>query len=285
MNTVAVAFQCELKKIFWRPKYIVILIIYALIGLGTGMFATTGDSLGTASGIFFSLSGPNALYSALSTYRMFLIPLAVFMLAADIFTHELESKSVKCVLLRPVSRFDAYLAKCLAMLCYIAIALGAGFVVLAARQVISAAIAGTTANPYGLPAALRAAPGAAAGAASQGLTALSVLSMLGEALASYLLTLAPMAAYIAFASFVAVLIRSPALVMFLCIVSYLVFAFFGTFNSSVGAALFTTYTGWYRMWLGHRLPWQSLLTTAGLLLSTSVVFFGFGYFLFDKKDI
>ena len=266
MNAVAVAFQCELKKIFWRPKYIVMLVIYALIGLGAGMFSTVSSNLGTLSGAFFSLSGPNAMYSALSTYRTLLIPLAVFMLAADVFTHELESKSVKCVLLRPVSRFDAYLAKCLSMLCYIAIALGTGFAVLAARQIISAAIGGSPFQSGPLP-------------------TLPLLSMLGEALASYALTLAPMAAYIAFACFIAVLVRSPALVMFLCIVSYLAFAFVSTFYTGVSVALFTTYTGWYRMWLGHRLPWGSLLTTAGVLASTCVAFFGFGYFIFDRKDI
>jgi hypothetical protein len=94
-----------------------------------------------------------------------------------------------------------------------------------------------------------------------------------------------MAAFVAFAAFVSVLLRSPALVMFLCIVSFMAFSFFGTFNNNAGAALFTAYTSWYRMWFGERLPWRSLLTTAALLMSTCVAFFGFGFFIFEKKDI
>ena len=279
MDIVLIATKIELRKIFWRPKYCIMLIIYALIGLGAGLSGFSMGSTGSFSDIMFSIRGPDPLFSALTIYRSFLIPLAIFMLSADAFTHELESKSIKCALVRPVSRFDVYLAKCLAIFFYIAIALCAGYIVVASRQIISAIlsphIAGS-AMPFDTV------PQVGAG---QGASALSIITVLGEALVSYVLTLAPMAAFIAFAAFVAVLIRSPALVMFLCIVSYIALSFFSTFNTAAGAALFTTYSGWYRMWLGNRLPWRSLLTTAGVLLSTCVAFFGFGYFLFDKKDI
>ena len=299
MNTVLVAMQNELRKIFWRPKYCILLIIYALIGLGAGLSGFSvggaGTGTGTVAEILVTVRGPNPLFSALTIYRSFLIPLAIFMLSADVITHELESKSIKCALVRPVSRFDVYLAKSLAILAYIAIALSAGFIIVAVRQILSAILAPsvspsiTTSLAPIQPSAVDPVPfGAASPAAAatgQSSSALAALYTLGEAFVSYALTLAPMAAFIAFATFIAVLIHSPALVMFLCIASYIAFSFFGTFNTAVGAALFTTYSGWYRMWLGYRLPWRSLLTTAGVLLSTCVAFFGFGYFIFEKKDI
>jgi ABC-2 type transport system permease protein len=195
-----------------------------------------------------------------------LLPLAIFMLAADVFTHELESGSIKCVITRPVSRFDAYLAKCCAILCYIAITLGVGYFL---SQIFQIVIYFTGADQSA--AGPLYAPIGAAGAA--------------EALAAYALTLAPMAAFIAYACFISVLIRSPALVMFLCIASYIALSVFGTFYNGAGAALFTTYTSWYRMWLGERLPLRNLAPAAGVLLSTCVALFGFGYFIFEKRDI
>jgi len=285
LKTVTTAIYCELRKIFWRPKYWIILAAYAAIGLGAGMIGASGYSLRAIAEFTYTVTGPNVVFGALSVYRTFLIPLAIFMLSADMLTHEIESKSIKCIIVRPVSRFDIYLAKCLSIFIYIAIALGVGFLSVSVWQTVSAGLAGSS---------LSAAPGAVidglqarnAGPRSAGAVSLSYqINLIAEAFVSYALTLIPMAAYIAYAAFIAVLIRSPALVMFLCIISYLAFAFFGTFFNFAGAALFTTYTSWYRMWLGERLPWRSLITTAGLLLSTCVVFFGFGYFIFDKKEI
>ena len=264
MKTVTAALQIEILKIFWRAKYWIILVIYAAIGFGAGMLGASGYSLRAITELTFSVTGPNVVFGVLSVYRSFLLPLAIFMLCADVFTSEIESKSIKCVIARPVSRFDAYLAKCLAILCYNAIALGVGFIVAEAWQIITVVAAGSA--------------GSAGAISAQAATAL-------EALAAYALTLAPMAAFIAFAAFVSVLIHSPALVMFLCIVSYIALSFLGTLYNGFGAALFITYTGWYRMWLGKRLPLRNLAAAAGLLFSTSVAFFGFGFFIFEKRDI
>ena len=278
MKTVTAAFQCELRKIFWRAKYWIMLVVYAAIGLGAGLIGAYGYNPRTITEFTFSITGPNVVFGALSVYRTFLIPLAVFMLAADVFTHELESKSIKCVLVRPISRFDAYLAKSLAILSYTGIALGAGFIAAETWQFVTLALSGN-AVASAMSAATTSGFFGGVLAVAEGLPAIA------EALASYALTMLPMAAFIAVASFIAVLIRSPALVMFLCIVIYILFAFFGTFYAGAGAALFTTYSSWYRMWFGVRLPWRNLLAASGLLLSTIVAFFGFGYFIFDKKEI
>ena len=280
MKTVTAAFQCELRKIFWRAKYWIMLFVYAAIGLGAGLIGASGYNIRTITEFTFSITGPNVVYGALSMYRTFLIPLAVFMLSADVFTQELESKSIKCVLVRPINRFDAYLAKCLAILCYVAIALGIGYIAAETWQIVAWGLSGNASATSGIFGG----DASAAPAASAAYAAARLL-IIAESLASYALTLLPMAAFITVAAFIAILIRSPALVMFLCIVLYILFAFFGTFNSAVGAALFTTYSSWYRMWFGERLPWRNLLAAAGLMLSTCVVFFGFGYFIFDKKEI
>jgi ABC-2 type transport system permease protein len=278
MKTVAIAFSCEMRKIFWRPKYWIMLVIYAAIGLGSSLIGSPGFSLRAFTEFTFTMTGPNTVFGALSVYRIFLLPLVIFMLCADVFTHEIESKSIKCVLVRPVSRFDAYLAKCLSLLCYISVALGVGLASVVIWQAAAAAAAGFTAASGAAIDGLRSRAAVRASLSNQAAVA-------AEALVSYALTLVPMAAFIAYSAFVSVLIKSPALVMFLCIASYLVFSFFGTFYGGVGTLLFTSYSGWYRMWLGERLPLRSVATAAGLMLSTCVAFFGLGYFIFDRKEI
>ena len=277
MNTVATALKCELSKIFWRPKYWILMFIFPFIGLGSGLAGSSGYSLRAITAISSSVTGPNVLFGALSMYRTFLIPLAIFMLVSDVITHEMESKSIKCILVRPISRFDVYLAMSLAVLCYIAMALGVGLVVALVWQVVAAIIVAVVAGVYAEPAL----PGVLGGAGPLS----GQFAMVFEAIAAYALTLVPMAAFIAFAAFIAVVVRSPALVMFLCIVTYLALSFLGTFYNGFGAALFTAYISWYRMWLGERLPLRNLANTSVLLLSTIFAFFGLGYLVFDKKDI
>lgn len=283
MSYFASAFECELKKIMWRPKYRVVLVLYAGIAFLAGLIGMANRGVRAVAGFSFSMTGPDLVLNVLSVYRVFLLPLAIFMLASDVFAHELETKSIKCVLTRPVSRLDAYLAKCSAILCYTAIALGVGFVVSQAIQTAAALTSARAVIAYNpVLGSLRASPAQPPAAAA---SLPSQLSQAAEALLAYVLTLAPMAAFIAFSCFISNVFRSPALVMFLCIVSYIGLSFAGTFNSGASAALFTAYSGWYRMWLGIRLPWGSLAGAAGLLLSTCVIFFGLGFFIFDKKDI
>ena len=296
---VLTAFRNELRKIFWRKKYCAMLVIYAVIGLGFGILGASGLSLRAIAMLSPIAVRQNVVYGALSAYRAALLPLAIFMLAADVFTHELETKSIKCVLTRPVSRLDAYLAKSLAILCYAAVALAVCFVAAQAWQAIAPAVSaqgvdaarpGLSDQPVlpGLP-GQPSQPGQPSAAAGQG-AARSLLSARGarefaEGLAAYALTLVPMAAFVALASFLAVVVHSPALVMFLCIAAYGALTFAGTFLGGFAPALFTTYTSWYRMWLGDRLPLRSLLSAVGLLSSTCVILFGFGYLVFDRKDI
>jgi ABC-2 type transport system permease protein len=275
---VRAALRNELRKIFWRKKYCVMLAVYAAIGLAVGALGASGLNLRAVMLLSPSAARQGVAFGALSACRSVLLPLAVFMLAADSVTHELESKSIKCVLTRPVSRFDAYLAKSLAILCYVAVSLAACFAVAAAWQMFVPGFSGANGAV---------APGSAAYAAgiSRSGAGAPSASALAEAFAAYALTLVPMAAFVSLATFIATLVKSPALVMFLCIASYGALAFAGTFLNGVGAALFTTYTSWYRMWLGYRLPWRSLLSAVGLLCSTCVIFFGLGYLIFERKDI
>lgn len=238
--------RIEFQKIMWRRKYQVLLIIAVGYALAVSLLSTIGITVGPVT-----LSLPNVMFSLLPSFNSFVLPLIIFMLTADLYTYELENKSIKCVITRPISRFSVYFSKALAILCYVALLLGAVYVVTGIFQVIS----------------------------DRG------IKTLGMALIAYLVSLVPLIAFIATASFISVLLSNPSLSMFLNIILYVLMKGAEMVWSNVGALLFTSYTGWYKMWVGSGVPFLHGLTTAGIILSHTLIFFVGGYLLFDRKDV
>ncbi|MDR1061453.1 MAG: ABC transporter permease [Clostridiales bacterium] len=238
--------RAELLKIFWRKKYWALLAVNAALCALIGFLGAAGAEIGSVT-----LRLPNTAFSALSFFCAILLPLAIFMLSTDLYTQEFESKSVKCLLTRPISRLSAYLAKSLAILAYVAISLGAAFLISAAFQIYS------------------------------GRDTASLLN----ALLSYALSLVPMAAFVATAAFIAVLIPGSTLAMFLSVAAYVACAVSGVAWGEAGAVLYTSYIGWYKLWIGQGAPLRQVATALSLLLSHITLFGAFGYLLFDRKDV
>ncbi|MDR3120940.1 MAG: ABC transporter permease [Clostridiales bacterium] len=259
MTTMIVAARVELTKILWRTKYKMLLFVCALLCVPAGLLSLLGVRTDVAT---FTL--PNAAFNTLSVFTAVVLPLIIFMLAADVYTHEIENKSIKCVLTRPVGRLTIFLSKAAAILCYAAIVLGLVFLVSASFQFLSS--------------------GRVLDEASRAFTAEQLLEA-GAALAAYALSVVPMAAFVATAAFLAVLIPSPSLTMFLNIVAYIALSAVGALSTEVGAVLYTSYTGWYRMWMGGGMPPLRLITTLLLLVSHIAIFLAGGYLLFDRKDV
>jgi ABC-2 type transport system permease protein len=241
-----ISMRAELLKIFWRGKYRALLAINAVICALVSLLGVSGVRLGSVT-----LALPNATFNALSLFGPFLLPLAIFMLSADLYAQELESKSIKNVLVRPVNRLSAYMAKALAILAYVAVTLAVLFVISAAFQ------------------------------SAAGFDAMS----LAVALLSYALTLVPLAAFVATAAFFAVLIPNSSLTMFVSVLLYIACSIAGSVWSGVDAVLYTSYVGWHKMWIGQGMPPLSLISASALLLSHIAIFLIGGYLLFDRKEI
>jgi hypothetical protein len=107
-----------------------------------------------------------------------------------------------------------------------------------------------------------------------------------QAFLSYVLSLVPMFVFITTAALLSVVLPTPSLSMFLSILIYGILMLISLLWGSVGAVLFTSYTSWYKMWMGSGfLPSIQVLPTLGLLLSESLIFFTTGFLLFDKKTV
>ncbi|MDR1440448.1 MAG: ABC transporter permease [Clostridiales bacterium] len=242
-----IAMRAELRKIFWRGKYRALLAIDAALCALIGFLGVAGARIGSSVTLLLS----DTAFNALSFFCTLMFPLTIFMLATDLYTQEFESKSIKSILVRPVNRLSAYFAKSLAILAYIAVSMGAMYLISAAFQLYS------------------------------GRNTESLLA----ALASYALSVLPMAAFVATAAFIAVLIPSPTLAMFLSVAAYAACAAAGVAWGEVGAVLYTSYIGWYKMWIGQGVPARSIATALMLLLSHIAIFSTLGYLLFDRKDV
>lgn len=106
-NALSVSFRNELEKLAVRKKYFVLLVITAIIPAAAALAAGTFQgSLGLAS-----IRGMDLPLLILGTFTGFLLPLYTFMVAADLFAGERSDRSVKAILLRPVTRFKVFASK------------------------------------------------------------------------------------------------------------------------------------------------------------------------------
>jgi ABC-2 type transport system permease protein len=235
----------ELRKILIRKKYYVFLLIELLLTAGVVLFTSANgfQALG------FSLDLPNLPYAILNFLTVFVLPLTIFMLCADVFTNEIETGMLKAVLLRPINRFCIFASKMTAVTLYAFLHL----------LTVCAVV-------LGIKILLR----------SQ--TDFILLP------AAYLISVYPMIAFVAFASLISLLVGNSSLAMFGSMLLYFLMQGITLVSAPVGAIFFTSHLGFYRMTLTTH-PTASLLNTLILLTSYIVLLSVGAYWLFDKKEL
>ena len=181
-----------------------------------------------------------------------IVPLIVFMAAADLFCTELQEDTMKSALLRPVTRLKVFSAKIIAIFL-----LGAGFflgtfLICALMQLLS-----------GSP----------------------VLAVLLPTLGAYCIDLIPMLGVVLFAVLMNMLANSPTLAMLLSIGIYAVCKYLNYFLATWGQMLFSAYLQWHKLWLGATLPFGAMLSKIGIVLGSIIIFYTIGYLLFDRKEV
>jgi len=247
MSSFNAAYRGEVKKIFWRTKYIAFLIIGAAICL---IWAGLGS---LASGVAIRVSGMpiNLMPTPMGVFSFFaqtLIPLLIFMGASDLLTA--ESAVMKAVIGRPVERWKLYSGKILAIMSYVAVYLA---VIFALSAVLGASrIAG--------------------------------VDELTQAFFAYALTLLPLMVLTLFAGLIALFGRSPALTMLVLIGSYLLMRVLPIAFPIFAEMLFTSHIGWHRIWIGVRPSVTRLVHMLSIVFGYGIVFFTAGSLVFDRKE-
>jgi len=195
MKTIYNGAVVELKKIFGHKKYLVLLIlqiiIFGLSSINTGV-ATSTKIMAASTKLYF--------------INYLVIPLMVFMLAADVFPQEFNDLSIKNVMLRPISRFKIFVSKILAIIDFMFINLG---------------LLGITVTLVGRAFSLK-------------------------VIALYLANILPCLAFAALGIFIALIFKTSTLSMFISIVVYLSMILLQLYNTTMGAMLFTSQLGFYK---------------------------------------
>jgi ABC-2 type transport system permease protein len=244
VNHISLSVQNEMVKLFHLKKYKIILVLMCLFTIGLGL-------LGKFMKGFIGLSLSNTPLTGLSIAAGFLFPLVIALAAADLFTAEQENGTIKAVLTRPVSRINIFTSKALAIMIYIALAL---LVCLIIGLICSILFNGAD------------------------------LSVISEALLSYAVSIIPMCPIVLFAVAVSQLCRNSSSTVMLTVFGYLAIMGFGTVLSGASPMMFTSYTGWYKLFIGAAVPMANILNAFALLAAYSLIFYAAGSWAFENKE-
>src|SRR4051794_30382829 len=97
----------ETEKQFLKKKSVFFLILSVLFPIaGAALIANFQDKFGIAS-----ITASDYPILILGLFTSFVLPLFIFIAAADSFAGEASANTLKIVLVRPISRFKIYLSK------------------------------------------------------------------------------------------------------------------------------------------------------------------------------
>jgi ABC-2 type transport system permease protein len=247
MKLTLTSISIELGKIFLRKKYSVLSVIQLAICF-LAAFGLNSAKLATG---YVALDLPTLPYIILGALTSVVLPMFVFMAAADSFAHEIEDGSIKCVLMRPISRVKIFLSKLAAIWLFSLINLMASFAVIAAARIVFQ------------------------GSAAE----------LPDIFISYAVSSVPMIPFAALGSLVAVAVSNSTMSMFVSVISYLVMVGTSLWSPTTGAAFFTSHLGFYKLFLGLSLNLPSIGNTLFLLISSASLLSLGGFWLFDEKQL
>ena len=242
----------EWDKLINRKKYIVFLFIgigYCIIWTALGRLIS--NLIGRQQGGVFLNFTPTPM-GALPFFLLVLIPFLMFMGLTDLITVEGADNTMKAMICRPIERWKLYASKLLTVIIYAALYLTCVFIICVALNQI-----------FGKP--------------------LNIVDLL-ISLASYALTLIPLAILASFAALIALMGKSGTLTMFLLLLTYMLLNVLPVFFPVLSEMLFTSYLSWYKLWIGALPGTSKLIHMLLIVLGYGTVFFTAGTLIYDRKE-
>jgi ABC-2 type transport system permease protein len=251
MNSLTANFINETQKMLLKSKVWACFIISAIIPVGVALLIAL---LHNKAGVL--AVGPAGFpIFILGLFTSTLLPLFIFMWTADIFAGEVGDRSLKVVMVRPISRFKIYLSKIMA--------LGLSTVLLLAVilifTLISSILLGGNGHEY--------------------------LSGVSGGLIAYTAAIVPMLSLAIAASFIAQFLKSSSGALTTSIFVYIAARLLPVVLPSVSKVSLFSYTNWHEMWLGSLAAPEKLLYAFLVMLSSCIILFTLGYYLFDTKEL
>jgi ABC-2 type transport system permease protein len=240
----------ETEKQFWKKKTMFFLILSALIPIvGAAFIASFQVKLGIAS-----VTGSDYPILILGLFTSFILPLFVFMGAADSFAGEASANTLKIALVRPISRFKIYASKHISLGIY---------------TVAYLAAAGIASVVSGLFFSVKS----------------GMIQGVLDAFMAYTVAAIPFIALTCIAVVIAQFTRSGSGALIICILIFLGIKGVSFFLPQVSLYSLTSYTDWHVLWLSSSVAAAKLTSIFMLMAACSILFFTAGFYFFDKKEV
>ncbi|MHB1043546.1 MAG: ABC transporter permease [Eubacteriales bacterium] len=250
MNTLSANIANEMEKTFHKKKTLALLLVTALIPVGTAMLLFLFKSkVG-----FLGLGATDFPILILGLFTNLFLPLFVFMWAADSFAGEAGERTLKLTLFRPITRIKVFTSKIIAIGLSIGIFLAILFILsLAAGMFLGDAGSGWRAGFF-------------------------------NGIKAYSLAVLPMLALGIAAAFIAQFFRNSSGALTTSIFVYIAAKLLPLIVPQSAKLLLVSYTDWHMLWLGPVSP-EKLLYSFLFILSSGIIFFSAGCYLFDTKEL
>ncbi|AJY73535.1 ABC transporter permease [Paenibacillus beijingensis] len=249
MHSLVANVRNEMEKLWKRRRTKAFLLLTVLLpALSAVLLATLQNNIGVFGGL-----GSDLPMMMLGLFTFALLPLFLFMSAADSFSGEAAARTLKLVLVRPISRTKVFASKVAAIAFYIAVHLG----VLWMASVLSGWFVPGGDMTGGLP----------------------------DSLIAYSAAFVPMTAIGLIAVFIAQCFSNTSGVITLNIIIYAAAKILPFIYPQVSLWSVFSYTNWYVLLVGDGISVQKGLNMSVLLLSYCIMAYTAGSMLFDRKQL
>ncbi len=250
MNNLFANIANEMEKTFHKKKTIALLLVTALIPLGMAMllffFKSKVGILGLGATDFPIL--------ILGLFTNLFLPLFVFMWVADSFAGEAGERTLKLTLIRPIARIKVFTSKIIA----IGLVIGIFLAILFILSLVAGILLGDARSDWWIG--------------------------FFNGLKAYSLAALPMLALGIAAAFIAQFFRNSSGALTTSIFVYITAKLLPMIVPQSAKLLLTSYTDWHMLWLGPVSP-EKLLYSFLFILSSGIIFFSAGCYLFDTKEL
>lgn len=245
MEIIKAGIKNEVAKLLKLKKYRILLLIITILSILSGLLGTIIKGL---IGIHFY----NIPFVVLSIAAGFLLPLMIPMEAADLFTAEQENGSIKAVITRPISRINIFISKILAIISYT--------ILILLVCLMGSLISNIVFNGIGS------------------------LNSIIEILLAYTVSIIPMITIILFAVLISQLCKNSSSTVILFAFVYIIIFVISSIFPIINPMVFTSYTSWYKLFIGATMPIGNILNVLVLLMAYTLIFFGVSSWIFEKNE-
>lgn len=240
----------EIQKLISKKKTVVLLSIDVIIPMAAALVVSTlQNSIGINP-----LNANQFTVFILGIFTNYILPLLIASVAVDTFSCEFGDKTLKIILLRPISRFKVFTSKIICIGAYIIVNL---FIVFIVSSILGFIIKGNERFLYNF----------------------------SSGLFEYFVSVVPMFCIAIAAGFIAQFFKSSSGALVISIIIYIALSATSIFFPSIIKIFLTSYTDWYLLWLGSSNLGREICNDFIIILSYCMIFFAGGFYLFDKKEI